>query len=203
MSDSENKGDLVSPRIFVSQDGADYWFGDEADAPESYRPIGWIKDGEERLYINDRELEIVQHHGKPPQLHQSDSLDGNSTKSDIMPVINEFLDELDEDAYPTMLELDHYIENRGYDPAGEFRWVGNQDPNVIFWMGDEEYIKAVLDCDNLDFSHIFNQKSKYTKHAQELDRSNPVMRYQVAKRYGEYDYKRTKWRPITIYPKDR
>jgi hypothetical protein len=198
----DNKQDVYG-RIFFNDSNGEYWFGNEGDVPSNYRPIGWVKKNEDRLYINNRDIEIIQHPGKPPEIIQTDSLDENATKSDLMPVIMDFLEDRDDSA--TMLELDHYIEQRGFDPSGSCFWVGNEDSAVKFWKGDEEYIKAILQLISdreIIFFWQFNRQSKYSKHAQELGRTNPVMRYQIAKRYGEYSYKRRKWRPITVKKKE-
>jgi hypothetical protein len=186
-------------RIFFNSSNGEYWFGNERDAPSNYKPIGWVKKNEDRLYINNRNIEIVQHPGKPPEITQTDSLSENATKSDLMPVIMDFFEDRDDEA--TMLELDHYIEERGYDPSGNTNWVGKMDSFVKFWRGDEEYINAVLqliDDNKISYTWRLNRKNKYFKHGRELERFNPVMNYQVAKRYGEYSYTHQKWRPIIL-----
>lgn len=198
----DNKQDVYG-RIFFNDSNGEYWFGNEGDAPSNYRPIGWVKKNEDRLYINNRDIEIIQHPGKPPEIIQTDSLDENATKSDLMPVIMDFFEDREKKA--TMLELDHYIEQRGFDPSGSCFWVGNEDSAVNFWKGDEEYIGAIIqliDDNKLMFIWEFDDAgNKYAVHSKELGRTNPIMRYQIAKRYGEYAYKREKWRPIFVNKK--
>jgi hypothetical protein len=195
----ENEYGSVIPIIFRNPDSGTFWQGDPGEAPNDCEAVGWVKVGEDRIYIDQSSLDVASQIGKPKELLEPESLSSNSTKADIKRELVSFFKELEGEA--TFVELDHHIASRGYDPSGTYGY-GEIGSAAMFWEADETYITAISELIDENKIKLYNphfpgkKAEKYRDQASDLERSIPVGHLPLAKRPGEYSYKNPHWIPV-------
>lgn len=209
---SKDEYGTVEPVIYVDEDedSNEFWRGSPENAPDDYDPVGWIKKGENRLYIDDSAVEITSQNGMPVELQQPDTLTDESTEADLKRELINFIKQVQEDRSGlritiTWLELDQHINSHGYDTTGDYP-TGEPGSEVIYWKADQAFMSAVISLVRENWlrlrvnSRWKETRAKYRKQASKFDRSIPVSGLPIAKRLGEYSYKTMHWGLVDFYP---
>jgi hypothetical protein len=204
----------VIPIIYLNDDSGEFWQGDPEKAPNDYKPVGWLKSGERRLYVDKSAIELTSQNGMTKELQQSNTLSDTSTEADIKKELIEFIKKfvaessalgLSKHREITFIELEQHLISRGYDPSGSHTY-SESGSRAIYWKADKTFIRAVSQLIDENWLRMYSAKKyggtleTYQEQASNLDRSIPVSHLPVAKRLGEYSYKNPHWGVVYFKP---